>query len=154
LICFYCEQPLIDCLPFSMSTSAAASTVPIPMGKPVQIPSKMKNPHTGAWIPLSSTPGGSIFGTTPGGTRIQYDRASLLSYRNSPLSKSPALLPQSIINLGVTTDAAQPIQEERRKDTAATNDSSHAASTSSNAQSSKRRTDEEDLEEDMFELEQ
>lgn len=54
-------------------------------------------PHTGQMIPLSSTPGGSLYGTTPGGTRISYDRNSLMNFRNSPLSKSPAMLPQSII---------------------------------------------------------
>jgi hypothetical protein len=48
-------------------------------------------------IPLSSTPGGSLYGTTPGGTKISYDRHSLLGYKNSPLSKSPAFVPQSII---------------------------------------------------------
>jgi hypothetical protein len=63
----------------------------------MQIPSRVKNPTTGQFIPLSSTPGGSLYGTTPGGTRIQYDRSSLLNYRNSPLSKSPAHIPQSII---------------------------------------------------------
>jgi hypothetical protein len=38
---------------------------------------------------LSSTPGGTLFSTTPGGTRIVYDRAFLLECRNSPLAKSP-----------------------------------------------------------------
>jgi len=37
----------------------------------------------------STTPGGSIFSTTPGGTRIFYDRSFLLQCRNSPLTKSP-----------------------------------------------------------------
>ncbi|UJR08417.1 hypothetical protein I4U23_012687 [Adineta vaga] len=35
------------------------------------------------------TPGGSIFSTTPGGTRIYYDRAFLLSRRESPMTRSP-----------------------------------------------------------------
>jgi translation initiation factor 4E binding protein 1 len=38
---------------------------------------------------LSSTPGGTLFSTTPGGTRIVYDRAFLLECRNSPLANSP-----------------------------------------------------------------
>ena len=59
-------------------------------------------PHTGQMIPLSSTPGGSLYGTTPGGTRISYDRNSLMNFRNSPLSKSPAMLPQSLIKSGQT----------------------------------------------------
>jgi len=82
------------------------------------IPSRVKNPVTGQMIPLSSTPGGSIFGTTPGGTRIQYDRHSLLGYKNSPLSKSPAFLPQSIISAGVTTESAVPIKEEILRESA------------------------------------
>lgn len=39
------------------------------------------------------TPGGSIFSTTPGGTRIFYDRAFLLSRRDSPMTRSPPNLP-------------------------------------------------------------
>ena len=39
------------------------------------------------------TPGGSIFSTTPGGTRIYYDRAFLLSRRDSPMARSPPRLP-------------------------------------------------------------
>ncbi|CAF1058950.1 unnamed protein product [Adineta ricciae] len=35
------------------------------------------------------TPGGSIYSTTPGGTRIYYDRTFLLSRRDSPLTRSP-----------------------------------------------------------------
>jgi len=38
---------------------------------------------------LSTTPGGSIYGTTPGGTKIKYSRDALLFIRNSPLSKTP-----------------------------------------------------------------
>lgn len=44
---------------------------------------------------LSSTPGGTLFSTTPGGTRLVYDRAFLLECRNSPLANSPPVgLPQ------------------------------------------------------------
>jgi len=39
---------------------------------------------------LAVTPGGAHFlGTTPGGTRIIYDRNTLMHYRSSPLSKTP-----------------------------------------------------------------
>ena len=38
---------------------------------------------------LSTTPGGTIYATTPGGTRIVYDRSALLFLRNSPLAKTP-----------------------------------------------------------------
>ncbi|CAF0992187.1 unnamed protein product [Rotaria sp. Silwood1] len=46
-------------------------------------------------LPLhyGETPGGSIFSTTPGGTRIYYDRAFLLSRRDSPMARSPPHLP-------------------------------------------------------------
>jgi hypothetical protein len=39
------------------------------------------------------TPGGSIFSTTPGGSRIYYDRTFLLSRRDSPMTRSPPILP-------------------------------------------------------------
>jgi len=38
---------------------------------------------------ISATPGGTIWGTTPGGTKIMYDRNALLFMRNSPMSKTP-----------------------------------------------------------------
>ncbi|NWT56748.1 4EBP1 protein, partial [Erythrocercus mccallii] len=37
----------------------------------------------------STTPGGTVFGTTPGGTRIIYDRKFLMECRNSPVAKTP-----------------------------------------------------------------
>ena len=37
----------------------------------------------------STTPGGTIFGTTPGGTKIVYERAFLINMRNSPLARTP-----------------------------------------------------------------
>ncbi|XP_076326855.1 eukaryotic translation initiation factor 4E-binding protein 2-like isoform X1 [Tachypleus tridentatus] len=37
----------------------------------------------------SSTPGGTIFSTTPGGTRIIYERAFLMQLKNSPVAKTP-----------------------------------------------------------------
>merc|ERR1711970_958885 len=51
---------------------------------------------------LAITPGGLHFlGTTPGGTRIIYDRNTLMHYRQSPLSQTPpAGLP---VIPGVTT---------------------------------------------------
>jgi len=42
----------------------------------------------------SETPGGTMFSTTPGGTRIIYDRSFLMACRNSPLAKSPPKLPK------------------------------------------------------------
>eukprot|EP01088_Endostelium_zonatum_P008453 TRINITY_DN2136_c0_g1_i1.p1 TRINITY_DN2136_c0_g1~~TRINITY_DN2136_c0_g1_i1.p1 ORF type:complete len:111 (+),score=36.30 TRINITY_DN2136_c0_g1_i1:146-478(+) len=49
---------------------------------------------------LSETPGGTLFATTPGGTRITYDRAALMRLANSPMSKTP---PTGLTNIpGVT----------------------------------------------------
>jgi len=62
----------------------ASSPVDIPAGKP-----KVGHQALPRDLKLSSTPGGSIFATTPGGTRIVYDRAALLNIRNSPLAKTP-----------------------------------------------------------------
>ncbi|XP_077399092.1 eukaryotic translation initiation factor 4E-binding protein 1-like [Vanacampus margaritifer] len=41
----------------------------------------------------SMTPGGTVFSTTPGGTRIIYDRKFLLQCRTSPLANTPPKLP-------------------------------------------------------------
>jgi len=38
---------------------------------------------------MSQSYGGTIYGTTPGGTRIVYTRDMLMNCRNSPLSKTP-----------------------------------------------------------------
>lgn len=57
----------------------------------------------------STTPGGTIFGTTPGGTKIVYERAFLVNMRNSPLSRTP---PANMPNIpGVTTDFAKKDQK-------------------------------------------
>lgn len=40
-------------------------------------------------ITFSESVGGSVYGTTPGGTRIKYDRRDLLQFRFSPYSKTP-----------------------------------------------------------------
>ncbi|XP_069474048.1 eukaryotic translation initiation factor 4E-binding protein 1 [Ambystoma mexicanum] len=57
----------------------------------------------------SSTPGGTLFSTTPGGTRIIYDRKFLMECRNSPVTKTP---PRDLPNIpGVTspsTEASKP----------------------------------------------
>ncbi|XP_053195911.1 eukaryotic translation initiation factor 4E-binding protein 1-like [Scomber japonicus] len=51
--------------------------------------------HDAAHMPqdYSSTPGGTLFSTTPGGTRIIYDRKFLLQCRTSPLARTPPSLP-------------------------------------------------------------
>jgi len=68
------------------------------------------------WIPnprdLSTTPGGSIYATTPGGTKIKYNREDLLAMRNSPLAKTPTKLP---IIPGVTAPDEPPAQAKTKK---------------------------------------
>jgi len=55
------------------------------------IPVRRVTVHSESELPsdLSSTPGGSLFSTTPGGSRVYYDRAALLALRSSPLSRTP-----------------------------------------------------------------
>jgi hypothetical protein len=36
-----------------------------------------------------TTPGGTTFGTTPGGTRIIYERQFLMNLRDSPMARTP-----------------------------------------------------------------
>ncbi|XP_038638945.1 eukaryotic translation initiation factor 4E-binding protein 2 [Scyliorhinus canicula] len=57
-------------------------------------------------LPLDycTTPGGTLFSTTPGGTRIIYDRKFLMECRHSPIAKTP---PRYLPHIpGVTTPAA------------------------------------------------
>jgi translation initiation factor 4E binding protein 2 len=37
----------------------------------------------------SSTPNGTLYSTTPGGTKIVYERTFLMNLKNSPLSRTP-----------------------------------------------------------------
>jgi hypothetical protein len=81
------------------------------MSSAESIPIRRLVVHDPKDMPLhyGETPGGSIFSTTPGGkicldnkmrhriqflgTRIYYDRAFLLSRRDSPMTRSPPKLP-------------------------------------------------------------
>ncbi|KAM9326219.1 eukaryotic translation initiation factor 4E-binding protein 2 [Gastrophryne carolinensis] len=60
------------------SQSRAIPTRTIPISDSSQLP------HD-----YCTTPGGTLFSTTPGGTRIIYDRKFLLDCRNSPLAQTP-----------------------------------------------------------------
>ncbi|MFT7809935.1 eukaryotic translation initiation factor 4E-binding protein 3 [Arapaima gigas] len=67
--------------------------------------------HLKDWTQLpdcySQTPGGTLFSTTPGGTRIIYDRKFLLECRNSPIARTPpCCLPQIP---GVTVPSLHPM---------------------------------------------
>ncbi|RWS23650.1 eukaryotic translation initiation factor 4E binding protein-like protein [Leptotrombidium deliense] len=60
----------------------------------------------------SSTPGGTLFSTTPGGTRIIYDRGFLLQMRGSPLTKTP---PTNLPNIpGVTCKFVEEGKENKQ----------------------------------------
>jgi len=58
----------------------------------INIPKRVATPK-GEHV-LSTSFGGSIYGTSLGGTRYKYDRAALLAFKNSPLSRSPANVPK------------------------------------------------------------
>ncbi|XP_066246272.1 eukaryotic translation initiation factor 4E-binding protein [Euwallacea similis] len=47
----------------------------------------------------SETPGGTAFSTTPGGTKILYEKRFLLNLRNSPISQTPPTndIPENLI---------------------------------------------------------
>ncbi|CAG8803770.1 10649_t:CDS:2, partial [Dentiscutata erythropus] len=51
----------------------------------------IKKAAPGSSLPAnySTTPSGTIYSSTPGGSRIIYDRSTLLSLKNSPLAKTP-----------------------------------------------------------------
>ncbi|KAF2068880.1 hypothetical protein CYY_009796 [Polysphondylium violaceum] len=57
-------------------------------------------------INFSTSVGGTLYGTTPGGTKIVYDRNTLLQYRNSPLSKTP---PPELAHLTEAMRSKKPI---------------------------------------------
>ncbi|KAH0623181.1 hypothetical protein JD844_031221 [Phrynosoma platyrhinos] len=63
------------------------------LGRDIPASAKRLNlPEGVALLPpgdYSTTPGGTLFGTTPGGTRIIYDRKFLMECRNSPVAKTP-----------------------------------------------------------------
>ncbi|KAM9391686.1 eukaryotic translation initiation factor 4E-binding protein 1 [Pholidichthys leucotaenia] len=68
-----------------MSTECQKTTAKaIPSTKRVAIEAAEHMPDD-----YSSTPGGTLFSTTPGGTRIIYDRKFLLECRSSPVAKTP-----------------------------------------------------------------
>merc|ERR1711970_1639875 len=82
----------------AMAEASQAQAIPAP------------RPGTEAELPniqdLAVTPGGLHFlGTTPGGTRIIYDRNTLMHYRKSPLAKTPPADFPAIP--GVTTPGVQ-----------------------------------------------
>lgn len=66
---------------------------------------------------LSTTPGGTIYGVTPGGTRIVYNRDAILNLSKSPLSQTPPnfAIPAELLS---TSPTESPSLEESWKEKA------------------------------------
>ncbi|KAM4852291.1 PREDICTED: eukaryotic translation initiation factor 4E-binding protein 2 [Dipodomys ordii] len=71
-----------------MSSSAGSGHQP---SQSRAIPTRTVSISDAAQLPhdYCTTPGGTLFSTTPGGTRIIYDRKFLLDRRNSPMAQTP-----------------------------------------------------------------
>eukprot|EP00611_Tribonema_gayanum_P001780 TRINITY_DN112_c3_g1_i1.p2 TRINITY_DN112_c3_g1~~TRINITY_DN112_c3_g1_i1.p2 ORF type:complete len:139 (-),score=24.62 TRINITY_DN112_c3_g1_i1:543-959(-) len=62
---------------------------------------------------LSQSLGGSIYGSTPGGTRFLYKVEDMLQMRNSPLSQSPLVSGVALPLIpGVTVEAAARLDDD------------------------------------------
>lgn len=80
---------------------------------PISIPSHIIDKNN-TKIDLARTPGGTVFGTTPGGTRIQYDLSQIMNLRNSPLARAAISKLPSIP--GITLGASASDQKENDVD--------------------------------------
>ncbi|KAL0994680.1 hypothetical protein UPYG_G00125750 [Umbra pygmaea] len=80
------------------------------------IPSRFEPAEDWPQLPdtYSQTPGGTLFSTTPGGTRIIYDRKFLLECRYSPIARTPPCCLPHIP--GVTVPALHPLGQLKEKD--------------------------------------
>nr|CAB3263062.1 uncharacterized protein LOC100187288 [Phallusia mammillata] len=92
-----------------MSTGTIPQSIPI---RRIKLNHMSELPHD-----YGTTPGGTLFSTTPGGTRIIYDRSFLLKCRASPMSNTP---PSNLPDIpGVTSPDKSPskvigrIEEEK-----------------------------------------
>jgi hypothetical protein len=96
---------------------------------------------------IAETPGGTLFGTTPGGTRIIYDRLFLLQRKESPAAKTPPRLPNipgvtadldsDGPNIGTTDNRRISIIRENsqeEEETEELNNNKHATSNNNNAE--------------------
>lgn len=81
------------------------------MSKSTTIPTRRVEVKNASDMPsrYSETPGGTIFSTTPGGSRIIYERKFLLNLKSSPLAQTPTRLP---VIPGVTLDDNGKLIEE------------------------------------------
>jgi len=90
--------------------SASKSTSPSKPDKIIPIRRVPLSDQSQLPADYSATPGGTLFSTTPGGTRIIYDREFLMQCRDSPLTKSP---PPNLPNIpGITHPANNVVQRE------------------------------------------
>eukprot|EP01105_Mastigella_eilhardi_P015304 TRINITY_DN3494_c0_g1_i1.p1 TRINITY_DN3494_c0_g1~~TRINITY_DN3494_c0_g1_i1.p1 ORF type:complete len:124 (+),score=30.02 TRINITY_DN3494_c0_g1_i1:234-605(+) len=71
----------------------------------IDIPKKAFDTVHSANVVISQSFGGTIYGTTPGGTKFVYDRQTLLNLRMSPLSKTP---PVGMANVSCVTRNTPP----------------------------------------------
>ncbi|KAM9379615.1 eukaryotic translation initiation factor 4E-binding protein 2 [Phaethornis superciliosus] len=78
-----------------------------------------------------TTPGGTLFSTTPGGTRIIYDRKFLLDRRNSPMAQTP---PCHLPDIPGVTSPGSAATEEPRADTNSLNHTEGKSSIGEDAQ--------------------
>jgi hypothetical protein len=74
------------------------------MSSNIDIPAKLRAAHPNL-VDVSESVGGTLYGTTPGGTRIVYKREELMQLSKSPLARSrPEGMPEVP---GVTTDRSK-----------------------------------------------
>lgn len=104
LLFFFLSLTSVDLLR-KMSRNAPAITI---SSDQIEIPRRKDD-----WHPdprdLSQTPGGTLYATTPGGTKIVYQPQKLLALAQSPLSKSPITLP---VVPGITAPKSAVVVEE------------------------------------------
>ncbi|EGG24685.1 4E-binding protein [Cavenderia fasciculata] len=95
-------------------------------------------------INFSTSLGGTLYGTTPGGTKLVYDKNTLLQYRNSPLAKTPP--PPEMANMLNMINKSQSSPHPHSKPIHS-NKQPAAASTSAEAKNTTKQN-----EDDIFEM--
>ncbi|RUS21456.1 eukaryotic translation initiation factor 4E binding protein-domain-containing protein, partial [Endogone sp. FLAS-F59071] len=90
--------------PFPASRSQIVYTTMSSLSAPMAI--RRAAPNTPIPYDYATTPHGTIYSSTPGGTRIIYDRSTLLSLANSPLSRTP---PKGLVHVPGVTKGVPPV---------------------------------------------
>ncbi|PSN33027.1 Eukaryotic translation initiation factor 4E-binding protein 1 [Blattella germanica] len=86
------------------------------------IPSRRVVINDASQLPVdySTTPGGTLYSTTPGGTRIVYERAFVMQFRNSPIARTPPKnypsFPSSLMKGNLSKENANIISSPTKKD--------------------------------------